>query len=168
MLDGLLSSIRQIGVFMICAQALIHFKPKSSYEKYLKLLVSAMILVQLLSPIAALLIGEEGQGLEERIAAYGASFEQGLGEAALEEYRIEQLRRQLLATQLEQLDIGVPETGDPAEQADERGEYGEQEQAEETAEDREQEQAEEIGEDREREQPEEIRIRIDPVDITVP
>lgn len=156
MLDGLLSSIRQIGVFMICAQALIHFKPKGSYEKYLKLLVSAMMLVQLFSPIAALLIGEEGQGLEERVAAYGASFEQGLGEATLEEYRIEQLRRQLLAAQLEQLDIGVSETGDPAEQAAETGE------------DRESEQAAETGEDGEQVQPGEIRIRIDPVNITVP
>lgn len=142
MLDGLLSSIRQIGVFMICAQALIHFKPKSSYEKYLKLLVSAMILVQFLSPIAALFIGEEGQGLEERIAAYSNSYEQGLGEAALEEYRIEQLRRQLLAAHLEQLDIGVSETGASAEQPEEAAQGGGQS--------------------------EELRIRIDPVNITVP
>lgn len=144
MLEGLLNSIRQIGVFMICAQALIHFKPKGSYEKYLKLLVSAMILVQLLSPIAALFTGKEGQSLEERIAAYSASYEQGLGEAALEEYRIEQLRKQLLAAQLEQLDIGVPENGGAAEQAEEAAEDGEPEQ------------------------PEEIRIRVDPVNITVP
>ncbi len=141
MLDGLLSSIRQIGVFMICAQALIHFKPKGSYEKYLKLLVSAMILVQLLSPIAALFTGKEGQGLEERIAAYSASFEQGLGEAALEEYRIEQLRKQLLAAQL---DIGVSETGGAAQQA------------------------EQTAKDEEPEMPEEIRILVDPVNITAP
>lgn len=144
MLEGLLNSIRQIGVFMICAQALIHFKPKGSYEKYLKLLVSAMILVQLLSPIAALFTGKEGQSLEERIAAYSSSYEQGLGEAALEEYRIEQLRKQLLAAQLEQLDIGAPETGTPAEQAEEAAGNGETKQ------------------------PEEIRIRVDPVNITVP
>ena len=142
MLEGLLSSIRQIGIFMICAQALIHFKPKGSYEKYLKLLVSAMIMVQLLSPIAALLTGKEGSGLEERIAAYGESFEQGLGEAALEEYRVEQLRRKLLAAQLEQMDIWVSEDGDPGGGAQETAEDGEQEEPEE--------------------------IRIDPVDITVP
>lgn len=105
MLNGFLDSIRQIGVFMICAQALIHFKPRGNYEKYLKLLVSAMILVQLLSPIAALLTGTSGEGLEERIAAYSASFEQGMGEGALEEYRIEQLRQKLLTDQIEQLDI---------------------------------------------------------------
>lgn len=105
MWEGLLNSIRQMGVFMICAQALIHFKPKGSYEKYLKLLVSAMILVQILSPVAALLSGGEGQSLEERIAIYSNSFEQGLGEAAVEEYRIEQLQRSLLEAQMEASDI---------------------------------------------------------------
>lgn len=100
MWQGLLGSIRQIGIFMICAQALIYFKPKGSYEKYMKLLVSAMILVQILSPVAALLSGREGQSLEERIAFYSDSFEQGLGEAAVQEYRVEQLRQILLGEQL--------------------------------------------------------------------
>lgn len=100
MWEGLLNGIRQMGVFMICAQALIYFKPKGSYEKYLKLLVSAMILVQLLSPVAALLSGKEGQSLEERIGYYSNSFEQGLGEAALLEYQMEQIRQQLLTTQI--------------------------------------------------------------------
>lgn len=100
MWEGLLNGIRQMGVFMIRAQALIYFKPKGSYEKYLKLLVSAMILVQLLGPVAALLSGKEGQSLEERIGYYSNSFEQGLGEAALLEYQMEQIRQQLLTTQI--------------------------------------------------------------------
>ncbi len=99
MLDALLGSIRQMSIFMICAQALIYFKPKGSYEKYLKLLVGAMILVQLFGPVQALLSGG-GQSLEERIAFYSSSFEQGFGEAALEEYRMEQIRRQLLTSQI--------------------------------------------------------------------
>ena len=99
MLDALLGSIQQMSIFMICAQALIYFKPKGSYEKYLKLLVGAMVLVQLFGPVQALLSGG-GQSLEERIAFYSSSFEQGLGEAALEEYRMEQIRRQLLTSQI--------------------------------------------------------------------
>ncbi|MCM1117785.1 MAG: stage III sporulation protein AF [bacterium] len=110
MWEGLLGSIRQMGVFMICAQALIHFKPKGSYEKYLKLLVSAMLLVQLLSPIAALLSGRDGLSLEERIAQYSESFEQGMGEATMQEYRIDQLRESLLEAQLETLGIPLQET----------------------------------------------------------
>ena len=100
MWEGLLNSIRQMGVFMICAQALLYFKPKGSYEKYMKLLVSAMILVQLLSPVAALLAGKGGASLEERIAYYTNSFEQGMGEGALEEYRMEQIRQYLLTSQI--------------------------------------------------------------------
>lgn len=100
MWEGLLNSIRQMGVFMICAQALLYFKPKGSYEKYMKLLVSAMILVQLLSPMAALLAGKGGASLEERIAYYTNSFEQGMGEGALEEYRMEQIRQHLLTSQI--------------------------------------------------------------------
>lgn len=116
MWQGLLDSIRQMGVFMICAQALIHFKPKGSYEKYMKLLVSAMILVQLLSPVATLLSGSGGQSLEERIAFYSASFEQGLGEAAVQEYRVEQLRQALLGEQL-RAQLGAVELW-PTEQED--------------------------------------------------
>lgn len=100
MWDTLLGSIRQMGVFMICAQTLIYFKPKGSYEKYLKLLVGAMILVQLLGPIQVFLAGDGGQSLEERIAFYNDSLEQSLG-AVPEEYRLEQIRRQLLTIQLE-------------------------------------------------------------------
>ena len=100
MWEGLLNSIRQMGVFMICAQALLYFKPKGSYEKYMKLLVSAMILVQLLSPVAALLAGKGGASLEERMAYYTNSFEQGMGEGALEEYRMEQIRQHLLTSQI--------------------------------------------------------------------
>lgn len=116
MWEALLGSIRQMGVFMICAQALIYFKPKGSYEKYLKLLVSAMILVQLLGPVQALLSGSGGQSLEERIAFYTSSFEQGLGEVAMEEYQVEQIRQQLLTAQIrgqmESWDMGM-ESGWP-------------------------------------------------------
>lgn len=146
MWQGLLGSIRQMGVFMICAQALIHFKPKGSYEKYMKLLVSAMILVQILSPVAALLSGKEGQSLEERIAFYSASFEQGLGEAAVQEYQIEQLRQTLLEeqikAQLEAADLlpGGQENGRSADDGESPG----QETSENT---------------------QEIRIQIEPVTI---
>ena len=59
-----------------------------------------MILVQLLSPVAALLAGKGGASLEERIAYYTNSFEQGMGEGALEEYRMEQIRQHLLTSQI--------------------------------------------------------------------
>ena len=47
----LFQAICRVGIFMICAQAIVHFRPKEAYEKYLKLLVSAMVLVQLFLPL---------------------------------------------------------------------------------------------------------------------
>lgn len=67
-MDAFFKGICQMGIFMICAQAIVHFRPDSSYEKYLRMLVSAMILVQVFLPIANLFTGKTRLGLEERIA----------------------------------------------------------------------------------------------------
>ncbi len=54
-------------MFLICAQMLIHFRPSGSYVKYLRLLVSIMILVQLLEPFGSLLgLLEKGE-LQRRV-----------------------------------------------------------------------------------------------------
>lgn len=58
--------IRQIGIFMICAQTILHFKPSAQYEKYLKLLISVMVLLQILFPVLRLVSsGGSEQFLEE-------------------------------------------------------------------------------------------------------
>ena len=73
-----MAGIRQMGIFVICAQALIHFRPKESYEKYLKLLVSVMILAQLFTPVARLLGREGSLSLEDRIRWYEEQLGEGL------------------------------------------------------------------------------------------
>ena len=55
MFNEWLQSIKTMSIFLVCAQTLIHFKPKGAYEKYIRLLVSVMLLVQLLEPIGSLL-----------------------------------------------------------------------------------------------------------------
>ena len=50
MIHSLNTVICRIGVFLICARILVHFRPNASYEKYLKLLTSLMILSQFLLP----------------------------------------------------------------------------------------------------------------------
>lgn len=40
----MLENIKEIGVFMIAAQAVIHFSPGRQYEKYIKLVSSVIIL----------------------------------------------------------------------------------------------------------------------------
>ncbi|MBR1855139.1 MAG: stage III sporulation protein AF [Lachnospiraceae bacterium] len=54
-MSGWLDAVCRAGVFILCAQVLVHCRPNSSYEKYLKMLVSAMILMQLFLPISRLL-----------------------------------------------------------------------------------------------------------------
>ncbi len=79
----LMESICRTGIFIICAQVLLHFRPKASYEKYLKMLVSAMILIQLFLPVSELFNQENGQTLEEQVAWFEAELELRMNEAAL-------------------------------------------------------------------------------------
>lgn len=57
--------IGQAGIFLICAQTVIHFRPKESYDKYLKLLLSVMLLLQLLQPVLSALGGESPNAQEQ-------------------------------------------------------------------------------------------------------
>lgn len=74
--------IGQIGVFMICAQAVVHFRPKEAYGKYLRLLLGIMVLVQIFSPIYGLFFDREGESLEENIRGFQEELEESMREAA--------------------------------------------------------------------------------------
>lgn len=62
--------IGQVGIFLICAQTVVHFRPKESYDKYLKLLLSVMLLLQLLQPVLTVLGGGGGWNAEEQVAGF--------------------------------------------------------------------------------------------------
>lgn len=49
-METFLEEIRSVGIFIICARAVIHFRPKASYEKYLKVLTAIIVLVMLITP----------------------------------------------------------------------------------------------------------------------
>uniref|UniRef100_UPI004057AAAB hypothetical protein n=1 Tax=Acetatifactor sp. TaxID=1872090 RepID=UPI004057AAAB len=70
MQTGLVKIICQIAIFMICAQAIVHFRPKVSYEKYLKMLLSAMIMIQILASIGGVFWGSGKMQLSERISYF--------------------------------------------------------------------------------------------------
>lgn len=63
---------------MICAQAIVHFRPKASYEKYLKMLMSAMILIQLLASLAGIFSSDGQQQLAERAGWFADSLEESM------------------------------------------------------------------------------------------
>ena len=49
-----------MSVFVLCGQLLLFFRPKDSYEKYFKLIVNLMILLQFLTPFLSICRGEDG------------------------------------------------------------------------------------------------------------
>lgn len=58
-MSALVELIKRIGIFMIAAQAVIHFTPGQKYEKYIRLIVSMMILLQFVMPLHSILNGAE-------------------------------------------------------------------------------------------------------------
>ena len=86
MLSDWMENIKTIGGFLICAQMLIHFRPGSSYVKYLRLLVSIMILVQLMEPLGTLL---------------------GLLEKGELQRRVGEMERKMMQIQAESYELGV-------------------------------------------------------------
>lgn len=67
---------------MICAQAVVHFKPKEAYGKYLRLLLGMMVLVQLFAMVYGVFEGEGGVSLTENIRKFQGEMEESMGEAA--------------------------------------------------------------------------------------
>ncbi len=101
MLTEWLEDIRSVGIFLICAQLLIHFRPDGSYVKYLRLLVSIMILVQLLEPFFSLFgLLEKGQ-LQKRVD----EMERKLMQIREEAYNIETGAEDIWGMFLEKIDI---------------------------------------------------------------
>lgn len=64
----MLDAIRQIGVFMIAAQAVVHFAPGRQYEKYIKSVSGIIILLLFLKPVFQLagVVWDEPQVLWEK------------------------------------------------------------------------------------------------------
>lgn len=76
----IMKAILQVGIFMICAQVLVHFRPNGSYEKYMKLLVSVMMLAQIFFPVVNLFIGNE-YNMEEKVQWFEEELEKSMQEA---------------------------------------------------------------------------------------
>lgn len=101
MLHSFFQAICRVGIFMICAQAILHFRAKETYEKYLKLLVSTMILIQLLLPIGNLLAGKGGLQAESVLEEFREELEREMraaeenaaaADAILEQMTLEEIR----------------------------------------------------------------------------
>lgn len=78
-MNALMDLIKKIAIFMIAAQAVIHFAPDIKYAKYMKLIVGIMILLQFLSPVYGIVSGMEADwgkklsDMESGFDTYGLS-----------------------------------------------------------------------------------------------
>lgn len=106
MLDAFFQAICKVGVFLICAQAMVHFKPKEDYEKYLKLLVSVMVLIQLFLPVGSLFARGGGQETARQLEEFRESLEE---ELRLAEEQAAETQRQLEEMTLEEVRKRVEE-----------------------------------------------------------
>lgn len=57
-MNTLVETIQKIGIFLIAAQAIMHFAPGNAYTKYIKLIVGIMVLVLFLSPVYQIITDE--------------------------------------------------------------------------------------------------------------
>ncbi|MCI9142876.1 MAG: hypothetical protein HFH87_09685 [Lachnospiraceae bacterium] len=104
MLNSFFQAICRVGVFMICAQALMHFRAQETYEKYLKMLVSIMILIQLFIPVGAFFTGGSGEETAEALRQFRREMEAGIeaaeenaaaADAILEQMTLEEVQRRM-------------------------------------------------------------------------
>ena len=109
--------IGQVGIFLICAQTLIHFRPRESYEKYLKLLLSVMLLIQLLQPLLTVLGGDEIAGTDVQAAEFAEEIRTVLEQAAVQAEQTEDEIQAAADTAAEETEVTEetepPDTSDP-------------------------------------------------------
>lgn len=67
MIYDFLEFIKRMGVFLLCAECILHFAPGNSYQKYIRALIGLMILMQFMVPIRAILTGEEKAVIESQV-----------------------------------------------------------------------------------------------------
>ena len=76
MAGDFLEAIGKLTVFVICAQILVYFRPKQVYEKYMRLLMNLLILLQLMLPIGNLLRGGSELDLRAKYESFQSRLEE--------------------------------------------------------------------------------------------
>jgi len=111
LLDAFFEAICRVGIFMICAQAVVHFRPQESYEKYLKLIVSVMILLQLFLPIGGVFLAGGKTDVAKQLTKLTQSIEEGRRlaeekaaetEEMLEQMTLEEVQKRIEAQEQQQ------------------------------------------------------------------
>lgn len=54
----MLAIVKEMGIFVVLAQAVLFFVPKETYAKYVKVLIGIMVIAKLISPLFTLFSNE--------------------------------------------------------------------------------------------------------------
>lgn len=100
--DRLLQIVKQTGIFIVCAQMILHFKPAECYEKYIRLLIGIMVLAQLVAAGTAV-FGKGGENFfDGRVDYYKGLLAQSMegadmaeAEALLEKMTMEEVQARI-------------------------------------------------------------------------
>ena len=118
-MSALLTKIGQLAAFLICAQTLIHFRAKDSYEKYIKLLVSMMLLILLVEPIMGLFGKTNKEEFLTRMNTYEEQLQGILESPQLETEEIELILQNITRQKVEEGVVAVQEQVPAQEEATE-------------------------------------------------
>ena len=111
--ERLLQITKQTGIFIVCAQMLLHFKAAECYEKYIRLLISIMVLAQVIVAVSAVFGKEGGLFFDGRGDFYRGRLAESMEEADMEKLeailekmtmaevqaRVDEMRREAAAEQ---------------------------------------------------------------------
>ena len=95
MQSGIVKTICQVGVFIVCAQMLVHFRPERSYVKYLKMLVSSMIVFQVIVSLKGLIAGGAGTDIRRQAEEFERQLEESMRAASQSREQAEELREKM-------------------------------------------------------------------------
>ncbi|MCL2050110.1 MAG: stage III sporulation protein AF [Lachnospiraceae bacterium] len=84
MINEFLEFIKRMGIFLICAESILYFAPGNSYQKYIRVLIGFMILMQFMIPVKAILTGQDRTSIENQVNEFRLQIESLSDEQSVE------------------------------------------------------------------------------------
>lgn len=71
----MLAIIKEIGIFIVIAQAILYFTPSETYVKYIKIIIGIMMIAKIAQPLLALVTEEKWQEIENQVTFFSQEFD---------------------------------------------------------------------------------------------
>lgn len=91
----MLKEIGQVASFIICVGMLLHFRAKESYEKYIRLCISLILLLFLTQPLFGIMHGVKGGDIMQMIQGFDNQMEEALLDMQPDEKDMEMILRSM-------------------------------------------------------------------------